>query len=111
MINPPDIEAMMARTPRNCNCGPDNGCVGGSPSQEGTNHATLERTIKSAPKRQPTRTSRPTSGSLKPPASKRLQETSVTGQRRRTYGSKAMYRTQKKHHRVSAQTKDSRKLP
>src|SRR6202142_3753740 len=82
--NPNDIEAMIVRAPRNCNCGPDRGCVGSSPSQAGTNHAALESRVKHAPKRQPTSTSRPTSGSRRPPASKRLQETSVAGQRRRT---------------------------
>ena len=91
-----DIKATIARTPRNCKVGPDNGCAGGSPSQAGTYHASLRRISANAPQRQPASTSRPTSGSRKPPASKRLQETSVAGQRRRTYGSKAMYRTQKK---------------
>src|SRR3984893_14443375 len=58
--------------------------------QEGTNHISLPRAIGNGAKKQPIRTSRPTSGSRKPPASMRLQETSVAGQRRGTYGSQAL---------------------
>src|SRR5208282_928656 len=106
-----DTLAIIVREPKNCHSGPDIGCVGRSPSQEGTNHSSLARAITKAPQRQPARTLHPTSGSRNPPASKRLHETSVTGQRRRTYGSMAMYRTQKKPATESPQTKNSRKSP
>src|SRR5579862_3551386 len=53
--------------------------------------ASLPMTTNTDAERQPASTSRPTSGSRKRPANKRLQETSVVGQRRRTYGSRAMY--------------------
>src|SRR5271168_874641 len=85
MFKPFDTWAMMARAPRNAQSGPR--VIGGdgrSPSQEGTNQASSVRATSKAPQRQPARTSRPTSGSRRPPASKRLQETSAVGQRRRT---------------------------
>src|SRR5260370_29845373 len=86
-INLFDTKATMAPTPKNWQLGPDIGGAGGWPSQAPANHASLKRISADAPHRNPMTTSRPTSGSRKPPASNRLQETSVTPQPRRKYGS------------------------